>query len=99
MTNVIIARWRDASNLEIRLEVYEDENNPEVLLDYFSDLKYLYGHTIVADEGVYRMFSDGTRVELSLLAVQPKIEFERHAEQLELNNDGNEYTSLKRQGL
>ncbi len=67
---VIIARWYDSLGLDVGQEVYNENTDPEELLDFFSDCKRVFDHTTISCEGTYRVFSDGTRVELSLFEIK-----------------------------
>lgn len=78
--NIIVATWYDEMNQPYMSEFYESQIKEENLFSFYETQKRVYGRTVIAAYPDTRVFSDGSRVVLTLNQVYSKIDDEEAIE-------------------
>lgn len=91
MLNAIVTRWYGSNGNEIGLEIYHEDTDHEALRNFWICAKAEFNHSVIADEGSYIAFSDGTRVEGHILPVVQFLPFiEKPTQPLQLESGNGE---------
>ncbi len=78
---IITATWYDDLNEPFFWEHFSNELKPEDILDLYVNEKAERGKEVIASNLDLRVFSDGTRVMLTLHKVKQRIETDRPYQQ------------------
>lgn len=73
MNYVITATWYDSINEPFRVEFYDGSMDELKILDYYTEGKRLCNKEVIANYPDTRVYSDGTRVRLTLSHIRKNL--------------------------
>lgn len=70
---VIVATWIDSYNQPYMTDLYDSDMFESEILDYFREAKEMYGHHVLNRTNDALVFTDGTRVRLTIQHVKASV--------------------------